>query len=158
MIKAIVAIDSKRGMANDKGIPWHLPSDLKYYRSKTLKGSIFMGYGTYVEFDHPFHDRLNYVAIPDDIELRPGFKRVGDARQFLKSFKKDIWVIGGAGLLQETLDLVQELYITQLDQDFKCTKFFPEFKKDYKLVSETKPATENGITFTFQVWERKKVS
>src|SRR3989344_4796969 len=143
MIKCIVAIDDKRGMANDKGIPWHLPTDLKYYRNQTKQGAILMGYGTYVEFDHPFHDRLNYVASSRDEELRDGFEKVADARQFLKDIKEDVWVIGGARLIEMTLDLIDEIHITQLEGDFHCTKFFPEFKDKFKLVSETDPATEN---------------
>ncbi len=155
MIKAIVAIDNRRGMANDKGIPWHLPSDLKYYRNQTLNGAILMGYGTYKEFAKPFHDRLNYVANPEKVDLKPGFKCVTDARQFLKDFKDDIWVIGGAGLIHEIMDLIEELYITQLQADFKCTKFLPEFKDKFELASESDPITENDVTYTFQVWKRK---
>lgn len=154
MIRAIVAIDSKRGMANDKGIPWSLPSDIKFYRDKTSTGAILMGYGTYVEFKHPFHNHLNYVATTKATKLREGFEPVADARNFLESFKKDIWVIGGAGLLVQTLDLMDELYITQLEGDFNCTKFFPEYEQDFEKVSESEPITDNGITFRFTVWQR----
>ena len=155
MIRAIVAIDEKRGMANDKGIPWHLPSDVKYYREQTSKGAILMGYGTYVEFKHPFHNHVNYVATTKDEKLREGFEPVKDARQFLQEFKGDIWNIGGAGLLAHTLDLIDELHITQLQADFDCTKFFPAFKDKFTLTSESEPITENEITFTFQVWRKK---
>lgn len=153
--KAIVAIDSKRGMAGDHGIPWHLPADLAYYREKTSEGAILMGYGTYVEFKQPFHNRLNYVATTGDETLRAGFEPVHDARAFLTDFKEDIWVIGGAGLLAHTLDLLDELYITQLQGDWHCTKFFPEFKDKFELAHETEPQIENGITYTFQVWKHK---
>lgn len=155
MIKCIVAIDSQRGMANDQGIPWHLPTDLKYFRQKTINGAIFMGYRTYAGFDKPFHKRINYVAIPDDVELKPGFKRVPDARKFLKDFEGDIWVIGGAGLIKTIIDLIDELYITQIQADFHCTKFLPEYKHEFEIVSDSLPQTENGTTFTFQVWQRK---
>jgi dihydrofolate reductase len=158
MIRAIVAIDEKRGMANDQGIPWRskVPQEIAYFRDNTAQGDILMGYGTYLEFKKPFHDHLNYVATNRDEELKPGFEKVTDAREFLKNYKGDlVWNIGGAGLLTQTLDLSDELYITQIQGDFKCTKFLPEFKDKYKMSNESPPITENGITYTFQVWQRK---
>lgn len=155
MIRAIVAIDEKRGLADDRGIPWDLPADKKFFRDKTMNGVVLMGYGTYVEFEKPLHNRLNYVASTKDEQLRDGFKKVSNAREFLQNAQADVWVIGGAGLFSQTMDLTDELYITQLEGDFNCTKFFPEYEKDFKLVSESDQLTENGITFRFTVWKIK---
>lgn len=158
MIKCIVAVDEKRGMANDNGIPWHLPADVTYYREKTSVGDILMGYGTYLEFKTPFHDHPNYVATSNTEKLRDGFIAVNDARGFLQSFKssdRDIWVIGGAGLLSQTLDLMDELYITRLKGDFKCTKFLPEYEQSFERVSFSESMTENDIEFQFTVWKHK---
>lgn len=157
MIRAIVAIDEKRGMANDKGIPWRdkVPKEIAYFREQTSSGDILMGYGTYAEFKKPFHDHINYVATNNDEALREGFKPVKDAREFLTNFKGDIWNIGGAGLLAHTLDLHDELYITQLKGDFGCTKFLPEYKDKFELASASDWVTENGVTYRFEVWKKK---
>ncbi len=157
MIRFIAAMDIKRGVANDHGIPWQgkLPTDVAYFRSKTTNGVVLMGYGTYVEFAQPLSKRRNYVATRKTEPLRPGFEPVHDARELLMNTKEDIWVIGGPTLFSATLDLANELYVTQLDQDFHSTKFFPEFKDKFDKISETKPQTENGITFSFQVWRHK---
>lgn len=156
MIRSIAAIDEERGMANDRGIPWDLPDDKKYFVDKTKHGIILMGYGTYVEFDTPFHDRTNFVATSKTEQLRKGFAAVHDARRFLTEHKaEDAWNIGGAGLWAGTLDLTDELYITQLRGTYDCTKFFPEYKNDFELTDESAPHTQNGITYTFQVWKKK---
>lgn len=157
MIRFIAAIDKKLGLANEHGIPWQgkIPSDVAHFRQKTLNGVVLMGYGWYHEQQEPLPNRRNLVAVPTDENLRPGFEHVKDAREFLKNTKDDIWVGGGAALFASTLDLADELHLTQLDQDFKCTKFFPRFKDNYILASESKPQTENGVCFTFQIWRRK---
>ena len=157
MIKAIAAIDFKKGIANDHGIPWQgkIPTDVAQFRQKTLHSNVMMGYGWYVEQHLPLPERRNLVATSKPEELRPGFEKVVDARKFLQDAKEDIWVGGGAGLFASTLDLIDELYLTQLDQDFQCTKFFPEFEDKFIKVSESEPQTENDITFTFQVWRKK---
>lgn len=154
----MAAIDTRRGIADDHGIPWQgkIPGDTKYYRGKVATGdAAVMGYGLYKELSGPYPGVINYVASSQDVDLRPGFELVKDARQLLQTYRGEIWDLGGAGLFASTIDLADELYLTQLDQDFNCTKLFPEFKDDFKLQSESQPHTENGITYTFQVWVRK---
>ncbi len=157
MIRFIAAIDSKRGIANEHGIPWQgkIPGDVAQFRAKTEGGAVMMGYGWYVEQQQPLPNRRNLVATTKPEQLRAGFELVADARKFLQEFDGDVWVGGGAGLFASTLDLADELYITQLQGEFGCTKFFPEFQGKFELKSESDPILENSITYTFQVWRRK---
>lgn len=161
MIRAIAAIDEKRGLADNHGIPWQgrIPSDVAHFRQSTIHSNVLMGAGWYKEQREPLPDRKNFVATSTDTEMRPGFERVTDARVFLKKFKDSpevLWVGGGAGLFASTLDLIDELYLTLLEGDFQCTKFFPEYQQDFVNVSENDPITEGGITFRFTVWRRKQ--
>ncbi len=158
MVRFIAAIDTERGIADEHGIPWQgrIPGDVKYHREKIQSGgAILMGYGLYVELTRPYRGGTNYVASDVDVKLKKGFELVKDARQFINQQDGDVWNLGGAGLFASTFDLADELYITQLNQVFNCTKFFPRFKDKFRLKSESEPHTENGITYTFQVWVRK---
>jgi dihydrofolate reductase len=158
MIRLIAAVDSQLGVANDHGIPWQgkIPMDTQYFNDQTFEGIIVMGFRTYQEFDKPLHDRENFVvAKPGSGELRPGFTGLPDFPAFLEQHSQDlVWVIGGAGLFAESIDHADELYITQLDQDFDCTKFFPRFSDTFELTSELGPHLENGISFLFEIWGR----
>ncbi len=158
MVRFIAALDSKRGIANEGGIPWQgkIPTDVAYFRSKTINSTVMIGYGWYAEQKTPLPNRRNLVATTKSEQLRPGFARVDNAREFLDNAKEDIWVGGGASLFASTIDLVNELYITQLVGDFDCTKFFPEYTRSFELVSESSSITENGISFSFTVWQRKR--
>ncbi len=155
MIRFIAAIDSKKGLADEHGIPWDLPTEKKYFRDKTESGLIIMGYGTYLEFNKPMHGRTNYVATTSKDALKPGFIKVADARSFLQSQTEDVWNIGGAGLFSTTLDLADELYLTHIDGDFHCTKFFPDFEKGFELVEKSSPQTDKGINFFYAIYKRK---
>ena len=157
MIRAIVAIDEKLGMADDHGIPWQgkIPSDVKQFREKTLHGTGMMGGGWYKEQEKPLPQRRNIVATNSTEPLRPGFEGTNDARKFLQDFKGDIWVGGGAALLESTLDLADELHLTLLEGDFGCTKFFPEYKDKFEMASAGDWITENGVTYRFEVWKKK---
>jgi dihydrofolate reductase len=151
----VAAIDEKLGLANDSGIPWQgkIPTDVKHYHSEIDGGIILMGYGTYVELSKPFPGR-NVVASNSSEQLRPGFELVSDAREFLMASQDDVWVFGGAKLFDSTFDLVTDLHLTQLQGDFQCTKFFPEFKNNFSLKTQSEPITENGITYRFETWQR----
>lgn len=155
MIRFIAAIDSNKGIADEKGIPWDLPTDKAYYRAKVRFHKYLIGQGTYQELTEPLADTSMFIATSRAEKLRPGFTKVNDARKFLKTAKKDIWVGGGAGVFESTLDLANELYLTRIDQDFHCTKFFPEYKDKFELTWESEAQIENGTPFRFEVWKRK---
>jgi dihydrofolate reductase len=156
MIRFMAAIDQKRGIADDHGIPWHgkLPTDIQYYHEKIKGFDTIMGYGMYIELSKPLVNPMNYVASQHGTQLRDGFVLVEDAHKFIEDFPKDIWVLGGAGLFASTIDLADELYLTKIDADFNCTKFFPAYEHDFTLVSQTPPQVENGLTFSFTVYKR----
>jgi dihydrofolate reductase len=158
MIRLIAAIDQKRGVAGDHGIPWQgkIPTDTKRFHELTAQGVILMGYATYEEYDAPLHERENFVVSrPDSGELRPGFVAVPRADEFFDEHTHDVvWVIGGAGLFAASLARADELVLTQLDRDFHCTKFFPAFADAFALVSDDGPHVEGGITFHFEQWRR----
>jgi dihydrofolate reductase len=158
MIRLIAAVDSQLGVANDHGIPWQgkIPMDTQYFNDQTSQGLIVMGYRTYQEFDKPLHDRENFVVTrPEPGELRRGFTGVPDLTGFFHQHSQElVWVIGGAGLFEASLDEADELFITQLDADFHCTKFFPTFSGNFELVSSLGPYEENDISFLFEIWQR----
>jgi dihydrofolate reductase len=158
VLRLIAAVDEALGVANDHGIPWQgkIPKDAHYFREQTTNGVILMGYGTYKEFDKPLHDRVNYVVSrPDTGELRPGFVGVPDAANFLRENESDlVWVVGGAALFAATIASADQLFLTRVDRNFHCTKFFPTFSDAFELASDDGPYVESGISFHFEIWRR----
>jgi len=156
MINLIAAIDIRRGIANDEGIPWKLPRDSHYFRAQ-IKGSIvIMGKRVYDELVHPFEGCNNFVLTHQVDNLREGFSRANNLNSFIQEHSNEtIWVVGGALLYEQTLPFADQLYLTQLDTDFSCTKFFPIFSNNFILLSETPKQKENNISFSFQIWRKK---
>lgn len=156
MIRCIAAIDNKRGMATDEGIPWKLPTDSQFFVDQTREGLIIMGYGTYREFSKPLHGRTNYVATSREEPLKPGFEVVHNTEAFFTEHQNQrINNIGGAGFFASTLAWADELILTLIQADFHCSKFFPEYESGFQMTEQSDPITENGVTFTFTTWQRK---
>lgn len=155
MIRHLVAIDQKRGMAKDGKQPWHLPTDEQYFlrETQTLGGVVVMGRKTYEVIGHPLRERRNIVLSdkPEEIE---GVEVFTDLREALHA-AEDVWVIGGASIFKQTMNAADELYITRIDSNFDCELFYPEFEQDFVLASRSEPQHENGLNFRFEVWKRR---
>ena len=125
MINHIVIVDNQLGMADDHGIPWP-PLDQDYFRQKSQGHLMVMGYRTYSEFAQPLPNRRNLVVVhPGTPPLRPGFEAMEDVDKWLdQNSQEEVWIIGGAVLFAQTLDRTDFVYITRIDQQFACTKFY----------------------------------
>jgi len=155
VIRLIAALDSRRGIATDSGIPWKLPGDTTYFRDKTATGVILMGRATYNEFAAPLHERENFVLTTHPGPLRTGFRAVGSLDELIaEKPEEDIWVIGGATVYADTIADSDELLLTQVFGDFDCTKFFPPYQANFRLVAQGGERQENGITYRFETWKR----
>jgi dihydrofolate reductase len=159
VIRLIAAIDEKRGIATDRGIPWQLPRDKAYFESQTATGLIVMGLATYNEFTTPLHDRTNYVLTTDSHPLRVGFQAIVDLDDVIRDRRdEDVWIIGGSFVFAETINRAKELFITQVRQDFHCTKFFPEYSREFVLFDQSRSSVEGGVSYRFEKWRRNVVS
>jgi dihydrofolate reductase len=156
VIRLIAAMDTSRGIATDRGIPWKLPGDVAYFENQTTTGLIVMGWATYNEFSAPLHGRDNYVLTRDQGRLKSGFQPVATLVAVLASHpNEDVWVIGGAFVFAETIDQGDELFITQVLEDFHCTKFFPDYRTGFAKFEQSKDEEESGVHYRFEKWRRK---
>jgi dihydrofolate reductase len=155
MIRLIAAIDNHNGIAKDGVQPWKLPTDEKYFLDQTKRfgGNILRGRKEYEVFNRPIPDHHNFVlshkAGADD-----RVTWVTDLDAFLRDFTEDLWVVGGANVYEQTIALAQELYITEINKDYDCDKFFPHFSADFHLQGPRTEIKENGTSYWFCVYVR----
>jgi dihydrofolate reductase len=157
MIRCIAALDDRSGITKDGQIPWQsaIPSDLRWFREHTWNQSVLMGRATFKTIGHPLARRTNYVASRHVDLSAYDVHVVPDAVQFIKNFRQDLWVIGGADVYTQAIGLADELYLTRVQGDFGCTQFFPAFEKDFIRTFLSDPKTENSINFHFEIWHSK---
>ena len=152
-IKLIAAIDDKRGIAIGQKLPWHLPTDQKYFQQKLKDGPVVMGWNTFAANSFkPYGNGPNTVITHREMESAPGVWIVHDAHVYFENLQEDMWVVGGGKIFTEALPYATTLYITHVVGDYGADVFFPEFKSKFHRVDSNQPQTENGITFTFQIW------
>jgi dihydrofolate reductase len=155
MIRLIVAIDRRRGLAKKGIMPWWIPEDEKYFtdQTKTHGGHVLTGGTTFRNTykAKPLADRQNYILTHQDEPIE-GARVVHDLGKFLDGFQdKDLWVAGGAAVFEQVMQAgkADELYVTHIDADFRCDQFFPEYEDSFTLADQTEPKEQNGFTYTY---------
>ena len=61
IVSFLAAMDRNLVIGDEKGIPWHLPADLKRFRKLTLGKPIVMGRTTFEHIGRPLDKRPNIV-------------------------------------------------------------------------------------------------
>lgn len=177
---AIVAMCRNRGIGVNNTLPWRLKKELAYFSRLTKEAAegkqnaVVMGRLTWESLppkSRPLSDRINIVVSKTLAEVPEGHhvaRSFPDAVQILQNLvdagKVDkVFVIGGARLYRELIDSphCSRIYLTEIDKEFECDVFFPEFDASkFRLVKEEgvpeEPQQEGDITYHFRVYERVK--
>ena len=157
MIRLIAALDTKRGISKGGTQPWFIPDDEKYFQEQTSKwgGEVLMGSNTYGVIGHALSNRKNYVASRNAAAVN-GAEVVSDLGAFLKAFERDLWVIGGASVFEQALPYAEEIYLTEIQADFGCDKFFPRIAGTFMPFGEDALQEQNGFVYKFAVYAKRE--
>lgn len=140
----IVAETRDHGIGCNGTIPWSIPEDVKYFRTKTLHQIVVMGRKTWESLpNRPLPHRHNIVVSYKDA----GFPEALSQAQQLKP-KKHIFVIGGAQLYNEAVahPNCQTIYVTKVQDHYTCDTHWNGVPDDgtYELVKQ------RGIFFKYR--------
>ncbi len=159
-INMIVAIDKNNGIGKDNKLLTYLPDDLAYFKEKTLNNIVIMGRKTLNSLSNskPLKNRETLVLSRtlNDVEGAKVFNNLKDLLNYLKTADKEIFVCGGQEIYNLFLPYSNKLYITYMNEDFSADTFFPEFKDEFNLISKSETMKQNGVEFSFLVYERIK--
>ena len=152
MIACVVAHASNRVIGRDGGLPWHLPTDMKFFRELTTGATVIMGRRTWESIPErfrPLPGRRNLVLSSRDVEGAEVFPTLEAA---LAAADGDVYVIGGGETYAAALPLADRVYATEIDAEVEGDTLFPELD-GWHCVETSEPASENGHTFRFKRYE-----
>ncbi|MGE9291681.1 MAG: dihydrofolate reductase [Puniceicoccales bacterium] len=126
---AVAAMAENRVIGRDGQLPWHLPGDLKFFKQLTIGGTVLMGRKTFESIGRPLPKRRNLVLSRSGIQV-PGVEVFASVEEMLPSLPagESVFVIGGAEIYRQTLDLWTEVYLTRVKQVVEGDTFFPPFE------------------------------
>lgn len=159
----IVAISLNHGIGKDNQLPWHLPADLKFFKTTTMGCPVVMGRKTFQSIGRTLPGRKNVVITRDnsfnhdkafDIQLASGLEAALDQ---LKS-EKEVFIIGGGEIFKQSMALADTIYLTVVNTVIDADVFFPEIDPaTFELVWEEKHSADekNKFDYTFKKYQKK---
>lgn len=135
----IAAASENNTIGRDNNLVWKLPADMAYFRDKTMGHHVLMG-------------RKNFESIPVRFKPLPGRTNIvvsrgegqGNSAQlhFVKSIAEgieiarkagetELFIIGGAMIYDQCMDLADRIYLTRVHADFEGDAFFPVIGQDW---------------------------
>ena len=141
MIRAILACDENWGIGKSGALPWpHNPADLKWFKASTLNHTIVMGKATWDSLPvKPLPNRVNVVVSSSNILAKVDVVSISDLRRRLSSMDtdQDMWIIGGARLIEGMMDYIDEFHLSQIKGNYNCDTFLPStlIQENYSLTS-----------------------
>ena len=146
LINGIVAMDNNKGIGINNKLPWNLKSDLsRFQRITTGNGNnaLIIGKNTWnsIKFlkrrDHLILSTTLNLDYKQDKNIVKSFKTIYDILDFIKGKNYDnVWVIGGTQIYKKCLqmNLIDELYITLINDKYDCDTFFPDIPDNYSII------------------------
>lgn len=128
-IASIWAQDKNGVLGTGTSMVWHVPADFAHFKASTLGCPIIMGRRSFEALGAPLPGRTNIVITRSHLYEADGIDLVYSIEAALKHAQDKaeaddapyVWITGGAHLYAQTMDLVDELVVTDLDLDIEAS-------------------------------------
>lgn len=155
MIALIVAFTNNQVIGNEGCIPWKIKGEQKRFKELTMGNVVIMGRRSYEEIGKPLPGRTTIVISKTknfDSDNCLTARTLGEAIEL--AGEKDIYIAGGVRLFEESLPLVEKMYVTEIDLDIEGDTYFPHFEQE-KFVKEIEEKHGGEIPYTYVTYTRK---
>ena len=131
----IAAVAKNRVIGKDNQLIWSLSADLKRFKNLTTGHHILMGRKTFESLGRLLPNRTHLVISKSpELQLPEGhfkFSALEEAIIFCNKIGVEkLFVIGGGQVYRESIDLCDELEITEVEANPEGDTFFPEINLD----------------------------
>ena len=162
IISSIVAVAKNRVIGSDNDIPWRLSTDLKYFKKQTSGHHIIMGRKSFLSIGKPLPKRTNVIVTRDPYFIASNCIVVHSIPEALeiaeRNGEEEAFITGGGMIYEQTMGIVDRLYVTEVDAEPEGDVHFPEIDySEWKLISEDprQKGERDDHDFNFKIYERK---
>ena len=140
-------------------IPWHLPDELKLFKSLTMGHHIIMGRRTWDSIGRLLPGRTTVIVSRQRDYRVAGAVIAHSMEEAIAACGSDeeIFVIGGAELFRSTLPLADRLYLTTVEADAAGDVYMPAFAMDeWREISSHEHGSDARHAYSYRhvVYER----
>jgi dihydrofolate reductase len=159
-LELVVAVSENDVIGRDNRLPWHLPADLRHFKSLTFGRPILMGRKTYESIGKALPGRTNIVLsrsagfAPHDCSV---VKTLDEARSAAAA-QPSLMVIGGAEIYRLSLPLASRIHLTLVHtQIMDGDTVFPAWRGAQWVQTQCErhePDDKNAYAYSFITLDR----
>ncbi len=168
-ISQIACMSQNRVIGAHGTLPWHLPGDLKRFRSITMGHPIIMGRKTFGCLGRALPGRQNIVitrqrdyTAPEGVWVVPSveaaFQRLGPGSPEGPESPEsnEAFITGGGEIYELAMPVTDRIYLTIIEKEFSGDAWFPEIPmSQFRAISdEMNEDTESGLRYRYVLYER----
>jgi dihydrofolate reductase len=163
IISLIVAASTNNAIGVNNQLPWHLPTDMKFFKNTTWGMPIIMGRRTFESMNSkPLPGRVNIVVTRREGWTADGVVVVNSMKDALFVAEgtdcKEAFIIGGGEIFETIMKKADRIYMTRVHTHLDGHVFFPDI--DEKIWERTYARDEakdekHAYNFTIEKWEKK---
>lgn len=147
MITLIAAVDKNFAIGRDGDLPWHIPQDLKLFKTETLGGFLIMGRRTWDSLPGKLPNRISCVVSRNDVpqaDIR--CTSIENALDNARTSSR-IYGVGGAQIYKSLMPHAHRVLLTHVDTEVQdADTFFPKLDKALICTHEfALPETTNCV-------------
>ncbi len=157
-LSTIAAVGENRELGKKNELIWRIRDDLKRVKELTTGHPIIMGQNTHESIGKPLPNRTNIVLTlnknyrPEGCVVAHSLDEALGKAQEIED--EEVFIFGGAYVYEQTIDLVDRLYLTLIhDADKDADAFFPDYSKFSKIIQKEK-RDQDGLAYDWVVLER----
>ena len=138
IISIIAAISQDRALGKNNKLLWHIPKDLARFKKITTGHPVIMGRTTFESLGKPLPGRTNIIITRDDNYQAEGciicHSLEGAINIAKEKDHKEVFVIGGGQIYNQTINLADKLYLTLVKGKFDADTYFPDYSVFRKII------------------------
>lgn len=130
MVNIIAVVDRDRAIGYQNRLIYNIPEDLKHFKKLTMGHTVLMGRKTFESLPNgPLPGRRNIVVSRtiDNIKGVDIYKSIPQALEACSN-EEEVFIIGGAEIYRQTIDIADRLYLTVVDNGSQLAdSWFPPY-------------------------------
>lgn len=152
-ITLVAALGRNNVIGRDGAMPWHLPEDLRHFKSLTLGHPLIMGRRTFDSIGRVLPGRRTIVITRSltwshsDVETAHAFSEA----LALAGPADEVFVVGGGEIYREALPWAHRMVLTEIEAEPDGDTTFPTWEPDAWQVTDR----QQHDGFAFATYERR---
>ncbi len=131
-LQAVVAMAENRVIGDAGNLPWHLPADFRWFKRRTMGGTLIMGRKTFESIGMPLPGRHSVVLTGNRDWQHQGVEVLHDADAIqAQRWPGEVFVIGGAQLYAQLLPRCTDVLLSLIYGTIDGDTVLPPFERAF---------------------------